>query len=362
MARVKVGVIGCGMVAQVMHLPYLRELDDRFEIAALCDVAPALVAALQRDYDVPKTFTDYRAMLERADVDAVLVLTNHHAPPAVAAARAGKHLLIEKPMVVNLEEADELIDAVRASGVRAMIGYMKRYDPGYIAGLRAIEPIKGSATLVELHDVIGPNALFLQHHKILRFDDVPDDVKASGAAALDAAYRVAIGDAPPALRRAYGLLLGLTTHDVSILRGAFDLPAEVLSVEIWKGGAYISATLRYPGDLRCLFYTGVTNLRRFDERLTCYSPERIVEIAFPSPFLKSAPTMVTVAENRDGTYHEDVITASYEEAFKEELVHFHDCIVNDKTPRTEVAIGRGDTELLLQFVQRYREQHQGARA
>ena len=362
MARVKVGVIGCGMVAQVMHLPYLRELDDRFEIAALCDVSPALVAALQRDYDVPKTFTDYRAMLDQADVDAVLVLTNHHAPPAIAAARAGKHLLIEKPMVVNLEEADELIDAVRASGVRAMVGYMKRYDPGYLAGLRAIEPVKGSANLIELHDVIGPNALFLQHHKIRRFDDIPDDVKASGAAALDAAYRVAIGDAPPDMKRAYGLMLGLTTHDVSILRGAFGLPDEVLSVDIWKGGMYVTATMRYPSDLRCVFYTGITSLRRFDERLTCYAPERIVEIAFPSPFLKSAPTMVTVSENRDGTYHEDVITASYEEAFKEELIHFHECIVTGATPRTDVAIGRGDTELLLQFVERFREQQQGMHA
>src|SRR5262245_59073825 len=125
MARVKVGLIGCGGIAQMMHLPYLKELDDRFEIAALSDISPGLLALVARDYGVERTYLDYREMLERADLDAVLVLTQHHAEPAIAAARAGKHVLIEKPMVVNLDEADELIDAVRSSGVKAMVAYMK---------------------------------------------------------------------------------------------------------------------------------------------------------------------------------------------------------------------------------------------
>lgn len=353
MKRLKVGLIGCGLVAQVMHLPYLRELDDRFEIAALCDVSPKLVEALARDYQVPHTYTNYQEMLDTADLDFVMVLTNLHARPAIAAAKAGRHVFIEKPMVVNLEEADELIDTARQTGVKTMVGYMKRFDPGYLRGLREIEAIRDQVKLIELHDVIGPNAAFLSHHKVRRFDDIPKEVLAAGAAERDEAFRKAIGVVPQHVGRAYGLMLGLSTHDIAVLRGAFDSPEEVLSVEIWNGGSYITATMRYPGEARCVFYTGVMNVDRFDEKMTVFSPERVVQIDFPSPFLKNTPTTVHVWENRDGSYDERDILQSYEEAFKEELIYLHDCIVNDHIPSTNATEGKKDTELLIEFVRTY---------
>lgn len=357
MKKLKVGLVGCGMVAQVMHLPYLRELDDRFEIAALCDISPALIAQLARDYGVSHTYTDYREMLDRADLDVVMVLTQLHAEPAIAAARAGKHVFIEKPMVTGVEEADELVEAARSSRVKTMVGYMKRYDPGYLAGLKEIEPIRGQIKLIELHDVIGPNAAFLNHHKVYSFGDIPQSEIAAGNAKRDEAFRKAIGDVPELVKRAYGLMLGLTAHDVAVLRGAFDSPEEVLSVEIWNGGSYYTATMRYPDETRCIFYTGVQNIRRFDEKLTVLSPDKTVQIDFPSPFLKSTPTMVHVWENKDGAFREDHILASYEEAFKEELIHFHDCIIGDVETRTPATEGRKDAELLVQLVRTYLASH-----
>jgi predicted dehydrogenase len=256
-------------------------------------------------------------------------------------------------MVVSLDEADQLIDASRSTGAKVMVAYMKRFDPGYLAGLREIEPVRDQVKLIELHDVIGPNAGFLSHHQVRRFDDVPSDVVESGRRKLDEATRRAIGDVPDHVRAAYGLMLGLSTHDVAILRGAFGSPEEVLSTEIWSGGRYFTATMRYAGDTRCVFYTGVMGVRKFDERLTVYAQDRMVEIAFPSPFLKSAPTMVRVSENVDGEYHERNILASYEEAFKAELVHFHDCITTNRPPLTDALAGRKDTELLIDFVRTY---------
>ncbi len=72
MARVKVGLIGGGGIAQMMHRPYLKELDDRFEIAALSDISPGLLEQVARDYGGARTYVDYREMLERADLDVVL--------------------------------------------------------------------------------------------------------------------------------------------------------------------------------------------------------------------------------------------------------------------------------------------------
>src|SRR3974390_2661942 len=96
--RLRGGVIGCGLVAQVMHLHYLRELAEHYEIVALCDLSESLRAACARDYGVARQYADWRDLLG-ADLDAVLILTSgSHAPIAIAAAAAGKHMLIEKPM------------------------------------------------------------------------------------------------------------------------------------------------------------------------------------------------------------------------------------------------------------------------
>src|SRR5438132_517951 len=128
-ARIRVGIIGCGLIAQVMHLHYLRELDDRFEIAALCDLSHTVVDQLGDRYGVSRRFTDWTALLEEP-LDAVMVLTSgSHEPVAVAAAQAGRHLFIEKPIALSEAEGNAIVAAGQKPGVRIMVGYMKRYDP-----------------------------------------------------------------------------------------------------------------------------------------------------------------------------------------------------------------------------------------
>src|SRR5437870_2342017 len=102
--RLRVGVIGCGLIAQVMHLHYLRELSDRFEIAAVCDVSDEVRAACAREYGVPEQVASWQEMLARP-LDAVFVLTSgSHAPIAIAAAKKGIHVMVEKPMCFSVAE------------------------------------------------------------------------------------------------------------------------------------------------------------------------------------------------------------------------------------------------------------------
>src|SRR6266700_6035704 len=85
--RLRVGLVGTGLIAQVMHLHYLTELADRFEIVAVADIAPGSARACADRYGIPAVFTDWQELL-RHPLDAVLVLTSgSHAPIAVAAAR-----------------------------------------------------------------------------------------------------------------------------------------------------------------------------------------------------------------------------------------------------------------------------------
>lgn len=91
------GVIGCGVIAQIQHLPHMQRRDDLFEISALCDLSGALMQVLGAAYSVPsgRQFTDYRRLLE-SDVDAVIICpAGSHAPATIAAARAGKHVFME---------------------------------------------------------------------------------------------------------------------------------------------------------------------------------------------------------------------------------------------------------------------------
>lgn len=131
-ARVRVGVVGCGLIAQVMHLPHLRELVDLYEVAAVCDISSSLAEQVGDEYRVDKRFQYWQDMLDATRLDAVLLLTSgSHAPAAIAAFQAGLHVFTEKPMSLSSHEARAMVDAARVAGKILMVGYMKRYDPAY---------------------------------------------------------------------------------------------------------------------------------------------------------------------------------------------------------------------------------------
>src|SRR5437879_5115430 len=99
--RLRVGIVGCGLIAQVMHLHHLRELQDRFQVAALCDLSRTVVDNMGDTYGVDRRFTDWTQLLEEP-LDAVMVLTSgSHEPIAVAAAQSARHVFIEKPIALS---------------------------------------------------------------------------------------------------------------------------------------------------------------------------------------------------------------------------------------------------------------------
>src|SRR4029079_17305966 len=92
----RVGVIGCGLIAQVMHLPYLSELSDRSWVEAICDLSPAVLAAVGERFAVPKRVTRWQELLE-LPLDAVLIATpGSHAHAALAAQPGRLRLLAHK--------------------------------------------------------------------------------------------------------------------------------------------------------------------------------------------------------------------------------------------------------------------------
>jgi predicted dehydrogenase len=138
-APLRVGVIGCGVVAQVMHLPNLTALPELFTIVALCDASPTVLRGCAERYRVPVTTTVWTDLLDHS-LDAVLVLTpGSHAPLVTAFVEAGVAVFAEKPIAFSEAEGTDIIRAIERSGTPVMVGYMKRYDPAY-ERLREVPP------------------------------------------------------------------------------------------------------------------------------------------------------------------------------------------------------------------------------
>jgi predicted dehydrogenase len=127
----RVGVLGCGPIAQAAHFESCTKARNA-ELYAICEVAPDLLSRMAATHAPARTFADYDAMLADPEVEAVVVATSDafHVPAARRALEAGKHVLCEKPLATSVEEAESLRAAVQASGKVLQVAHMKRFDAG----------------------------------------------------------------------------------------------------------------------------------------------------------------------------------------------------------------------------------------
>jgi len=135
-----VGVIGCGSVAVRNHIPNLKQVLDA-KIVAVVDVDEAAAKKGAEAAGITTWYKDYRELLKREDVDYIVLTT----PPfvrkevVVAATEAGKHVYVEKPLALNLEDADTMIAAAKKAGVRLSTGFQLRFQPTYVKVKELIE-------------------------------------------------------------------------------------------------------------------------------------------------------------------------------------------------------------------------------
>src|SRR5918993_4717307 len=115
-----IAMIGCGGIALANHLPGFALCGDKARVVALCDTDPAVLARAATQAGVKQTFADYRQAIEHPGVDAVVIATPNasHAPIALAAFAAGKHVLCEKPIAMNHAEALRMLRGAEAANVR----------------------------------------------------------------------------------------------------------------------------------------------------------------------------------------------------------------------------------------------------
>ncbi len=130
--KLKVGVIGCGTVANMGHLPAYHK-SSLSEIVAVSDPLEAHLKQAQEQYNISKIYTNPNELLDDPNIDAVSICSPHwaHAEQAIRAAENGKHILCEKPIATNLEEVDKMIAAVEKNDVIFQTATQKRFDLGF---------------------------------------------------------------------------------------------------------------------------------------------------------------------------------------------------------------------------------------
>lgn len=132
METVKVGIIGCGGIANGKHMPALHKLDN-VQMVAFCDIVGERAEKAAKDYGTEdaKVYTDYKELLKDSSIDVIHVCTPNrsHSFITVDALHSGKHVMCEKPMAKTAAEAKKMLDAAKETGKKLTIGYQNRFRP-----------------------------------------------------------------------------------------------------------------------------------------------------------------------------------------------------------------------------------------
>ena len=352
MSRLRIGIIGCGEVTQIIHLPTLRQLNELFEVVAICDVSRKVLDGVGDEWGIAARYIDYEELLALDSIDAVLIANPnaYHAGMTIAALRAGAHVLVEKPMCLNLAENDAIIAAEKESGQTVQVGTMRRYAPAFLEACQLVKDLD-EIRLAKVHDIIGRNSFVIEPtSRVVRGDDIPESVGEAMRQLEAEQIYAAIGDVPDALKTAYRMMLGLSTHDTSAMREMLGMPKRVLHASQRGGGRFLTATFDY-GDFVCLFSTGGDGIPRYDTYLQVYGANQVIRVDFDTPYVRNVPITLSVLESNDGVYTTRSLRhPAWGDAFTEEWRAFHHNMLNGKPAKTSPIDYRQDLVLFQDMI------------
>ncbi len=316
MGTVGIGVIGCGFISQAAHLPSLRRVEGA-KLIALADVRFKLAKKLAETYRA-KPYGSHMDLLEDPDVEAVLVATDKfsHAKIVLDACKAGKHVLVEKPMATTVEDAKAMVNAAKRASVTLMVGYMKRYDLGVEAAKKIVRGAAAPDEIVYARShifggdwICGPTVM-----PVIRSDE-----PRPGSPRV---YPVPI---PEDFRWMAEFLLE-QIHDVNLPRFLLGNPISISYAE--KRRNCLVALLSY-GDYSLVLEGGYAEADFWDENLTIYFRRGWVSVQPPAPLLRNMSAKVLVYRAGRGI---ESLHCGWEWAFERQIKHFVRCVKTGEEP------------------------------
>jgi len=352
-----VGVVGGGMIAQAMHLPHLNELAQRFRVAALAEPSQTVREELCARFGIPAGFADWRSMLDATPLDAVLIASPAatHVEIVLGALHAGLHVFCEKPLAITLADVDRIVGARDRAKRVVQVGYMKRHDPAF---QRALAELPETAGALRYASIVVNDPEWVPYFlpgDIVRAADVPvetiEAVRRSESEQVEAA--VGRGDPEACFAFSDGYL-GSLVHHVNIVNGFLErmgepVPSRVVGGAWWNGGRSVAGYCELRNGSRWdSAWIQLLDTREYRESIQLFFDTSVRSLTFPSPWLRMSPTLY---ERQDADDYANNVRCyrSFEESFRRELVHFHDCCVGGVTCLTPPEQARVDTELLTRM-------------
>lgn len=357
MKKLRVGLVGAGLVGQAEHAFYLWEDRERFDFVALADASHTVRAAVGARYGIEEVHAELTGLLSsRLDAVVIAAPDAFHPQIAIGALEAGLHVLCEKPLALTVEACDQIIAARDKSGKVAQVAYMKRFDPAYRRALdflpKSVEDIRMIS--VEVND--PDEKPFVAHLPMVVPNDLPQSLREEARTLtrqqLSLSARGKLSDA--GARALGGGFLSSLVHDVAVVHGLLDhmgaeLPDQAQSGSYFDDGGGVQLAFALPGGGRVsMTHLNLPGVPDYTERVAVYCRDRIIELVFPSPYLRHMPTKLSV---RRGAGQHALETSehrsSYEEAFREELRAFHAAATGAGKVETTLEQARGDVALLI---------------
>jgi predicted dehydrogenase len=358
--RLRVGLIGAGLVGQAAHAFFLWDERERFELAALADPSAAVRAAVGDRYGIEERHASLDDLLGLGlDAIVVAVPDAFHADIACQGLEAGLHVLCEKPLALSLEECDRIAAARDAAGRVVQVGTMKRYDPAFLRLLELLPESLADVRYLSIEVRDPDQGPFVAHLPMTAASDLAPELGRELRARMGARIREAAGgDPPPGGARAFEAYLSSLVHDVSLLQGVLEhlgVPwcEQADDGAWWDGGRAVSLSATLPGGGRAhMVHHNLPGVNDYHERMTLHCSDRVLELTFPSPYLRHRPTRLVERRGDGGiglrsTEHH----VSYEEAFREELRAFHRSISEGAPVMCDAIAGRDDVRTLIEAFQ-----------
>jgi len=182
MKKLKLGIVGCGGIANQKHFPVLKELSELCEITAFCDLIEerAVKAAKENGITKAKVFTDFRELVALPELDVVYVLTPNmsHRAITVAAFENGKHVLCEKPMAATTTDTKAMVAAWEKSGKKFTVGYQNRFRP-------EVQMLKKTCAAGELGEIYYAKAHAIRRRAVPTWGVFPNKALQGGGPLID---------------------------------------------------------------------------------------------------------------------------------------------------------------------------------
>lgn len=367
-AATRLGIIGLGAVAQSVHLPLIRRRPELFAISAISDISPSLVAAVGDVFGVPESArcSSTTELLNREDLDAILICSGgSHEQIVIAALERGLAVLCEKPLAFTHLELDRIRDALPTAGApRLMVGYMKQYDPATTRAQELLQDIDDVRTVdVAVLHPTGQSQLDFAH-LIRPGADVPaktlDQLRQTDRMLWDAAFGE--DDENEDLWRVYaGCLMSSLSHDMAVVRTLMSPIDTVDFADIWRhssshvkrptgrdaGGLGAQPpSIRAVGALAestryVLDWHYLNDYPAYRETVRIVHGAGSFELAFPSPYLLHAPTVLTQYSTA-GDAEARTEFRSTAESFEIQLEAFAAMVHEGTPPLTDIAGSRQD--------------------